>query len=306
MGIPILTVYDNNGNEIPIPAIKGADGARGTPGQNGHTPVRGVDYWTAGDKTEIVSAVLDEIYRGADIGLQIACQLNQPASPSDNMIWVETETAMPSGKYIVSSQQPTTGLVNGFLWLREMYMPLAEIMISGSNVALSIAQVWQYENGAWVWKNAHIYKSSDAEWKDAGVYWFKEGIGFNTTVFGATYKSASDAYILIDQNNSCIELIKNSSGTTSKTVAAQTLLPVNKYHYMAVDMEVTNITGTTPIMIGIDDAYGSSSTFDIHQDFNVQNRGITVIDISSAAVPFVPKIFGNSAAGAKIYNLWLV
>ena len=305
MGIPILTVYDSGGNEIPIPAIKGEPGAPGTDGQDGQTPVRGTDYWTEDDKAEIVADVLEEIYQGADLGLQIACQLDQPASPADNMIWVETETAMPAGKYIASSQQPTAGLVNGFLWLREMYMPLAEITLPGSHVSLSIAQVWQYENGAWVWKSAHVYSSADEEWKDTGVYWFKEGVGFNNAVFGATYKS-TNSLILIDQNNSCIEFVHQTSGSVYKTLSAQTLLPANKYHYLVIDAEVTYGGSSSPLMVGIDNDYSAETAPDIGQNFVMQSRGITVIDISSADAPFVPKCRGNEIVGAKIYNLWLV
>ena len=55
MSIPILTVYDDNGNSIPIPAIKGE---KGKDGADGYTPVRGTDYWTESDKTEIVNDVL--------------------------------------------------------------------------------------------------------------------------------------------------------------------------------------------------------------------------------------------------------
>lgn len=39
----------------------GKDGAPGTPGKDGHTPVKGVDYWTAADKQTIVNDVLDAL-----------------------------------------------------------------------------------------------------------------------------------------------------------------------------------------------------------------------------------------------------
>jgi hypothetical protein len=47
--IPILSVYDENGNRIPIPAIKG---------DPGKTPIKGTDYFTPKDKAEMVAAVL--------------------------------------------------------------------------------------------------------------------------------------------------------------------------------------------------------------------------------------------------------
>lgn len=37
---------------------KGEDGTPGTPGTPGHSPIKGVDYWTADDKQEIINDVL--------------------------------------------------------------------------------------------------------------------------------------------------------------------------------------------------------------------------------------------------------
>lgn len=52
----ILRVKDENGNIIPIPAIKGDKGDPGTPGKDGKdgkTPVKGVDYGTPEELAEI-------------------------------------------------------------------------------------------------------------------------------------------------------------------------------------------------------------------------------------------------------------
>ena len=93
----ILKIKDENGNWIPIPAIKGEPGSNGTSvtvksvsestadggsnvvtfsdgktvtvkngktgsnGKDGYTPQRGVDYWTETDKAEIVATVLESI-----------------------------------------------------------------------------------------------------------------------------------------------------------------------------------------------------------------------------------------------------
>lgn len=281
---------------------QGAPGTNGSDGQDGHTPVKGTDYWTSADKAAIIEDVLEEIYQGADLGLQIVTQLNSPANPSDNMIWVETETDMPVGKYIVSSQQPTSGLVNGFLWLREMYLPLAEITLPGSHVSLSIAQVWQYENNTWVWKQGHIYKSSDAEWKDTGVYWFKEGTGFNSAVFGAVYNS-NPSYIVIDQNKSCLQFSTYTSGYTSY-VNTQTGIQAGRFHYLVVDAEILS-SSLSFLRVGIGDP-GTPGVSRISQELYDRSRGLTVIDISAITTAFVPMCQRSSDTAAKIYNLWLV
>lgn len=47
-----------NGSDVGLKGDKGADGADGKDGTNGKTPVKGVDYWIAADKQEIVNDTL--------------------------------------------------------------------------------------------------------------------------------------------------------------------------------------------------------------------------------------------------------
>lgn len=51
----------------PSRGAKGSDGANGKNGTDGHTPVKGTDYWTAADKAEIVAEVVSALpkYEGA-------------------------------------------------------------------------------------------------------------------------------------------------------------------------------------------------------------------------------------------------
>ena len=65
MSTPICKVWDaEQGKYVGIPAIKGADGA---PGKDGHTPVKGTDYWTPADKQEIVSSVIAALPDGTEV-----------------------------------------------------------------------------------------------------------------------------------------------------------------------------------------------------------------------------------------------
>ena len=64
----ILKIKDKNtGQWINIPALKGEKGDTGTQGpigpkgEDGKTPVKGTDYWTAADKTEIVNETKNSI-----------------------------------------------------------------------------------------------------------------------------------------------------------------------------------------------------------------------------------------------------
>lgn len=46
---------------------KGDPGTSGTPGADGHTPVKGTDYWTAADKAEIVADVIAALPDGTEV-----------------------------------------------------------------------------------------------------------------------------------------------------------------------------------------------------------------------------------------------
>lgn len=61
----VLLIWDESqGKYVPIPAVKGD---KGDPGADGHTPEKGVDYWTAADKAEMVAAVLAALPDGTEV-----------------------------------------------------------------------------------------------------------------------------------------------------------------------------------------------------------------------------------------------
>ena len=53
--------------ETGTPGKDGAKGAPGAPGAAGHTPVKGMDYWTAADKQEIVNSVIAALPDGTEV-----------------------------------------------------------------------------------------------------------------------------------------------------------------------------------------------------------------------------------------------
>ena len=59
-----------NDRNLPNPEpvnIKGKDGKDGKNGQDGYTPVKGKDYYTEADKTEMVNAVLAALPNGDEV-----------------------------------------------------------------------------------------------------------------------------------------------------------------------------------------------------------------------------------------------
>jgi len=54
-----------------VPGIQGIQGVKGDPGKDGYTPIKGTDYFTEADKTEMVSAVIAAlpVYDGSVTGV---------------------------------------------------------------------------------------------------------------------------------------------------------------------------------------------------------------------------------------------
>ena len=51
-------------NVISSSSSQGPQGEQGPAGKDGHTPVKGTDYWTESDKQEIINAVIASFTNG--------------------------------------------------------------------------------------------------------------------------------------------------------------------------------------------------------------------------------------------------
>ena len=105
---------------------------------------------------------------GAGLNFKVVGGTSQPTSPSENTIWVNTDTAISD--WILDYDQPITrsdgtALSGGEVWLKTG---------SASNAAFNAVKkngIWvypascnQYVNGAWVAKTVKVYQSG--AWKD--------------------------------------------------------------------------------------------------------------------------------------------
>ena len=60
-----ITITNRNGITKSVQVLDGEKGEKGDKGDN--TPVRGIDYWTQEDKTEIINSVLSEIQDSEEV-----------------------------------------------------------------------------------------------------------------------------------------------------------------------------------------------------------------------------------------------
>ena len=54
-------------NVISSSSSQGPQGEQGPAGKDGHTPVKGTDYWTEADKQEIIDSVLASFTNGNEV-----------------------------------------------------------------------------------------------------------------------------------------------------------------------------------------------------------------------------------------------
>lgn len=54
-------------NVISSSSSQGPQGEQGPAGKDGHTPVKGTDYWTEADKQEIINAVIASFTNGNEV-----------------------------------------------------------------------------------------------------------------------------------------------------------------------------------------------------------------------------------------------
>ena len=259
---------------------KGDKGDKGDTGDAGTKPVKGTDYWTSQDKAELVSELMAQLAQGAEIGIVVVASPSAPSVPSESMIWVKS--SQPAAGFRISSKQPAGTIENGMVWVREMYMPKAELELNG--VSLSAAQCFQYINGTWVWQEASIYHNG---WKDIGVYWFKAGAGYNGVVFGALSKN--DSRIEIGTDKLYI--------TPSGIISMQNTITAGEYKYLFVDCKgkpsVELYSGTDPIS-------GYRQTYDSTL------RNIYRFDISAVPSDYSIRVNSDSSRASEVYDLWLV
>lgn len=112
---------------------------------------------------------------GASLNYKLVGGTSQPASPSANTVWVNTETAITS--HVFAADQPTGA--EGMVWIKTGTASGAAMSVTKKNpVMVYPLDCKQYVSGAWVSKTAMSYLNG--AWVPWRVYLFKAGEGPST------------------------------------------------------------------------------------------------------------------------------
>lgn len=112
--MPILRIRDKAGNPTEIPAIQGADG---------HTPVKGVDYYTSEDKAEFKNFLAEELAKRGQLKPEFANSVAECTDTSkiyvlpDGNLYAYLLTEVVSSNYTnqvpISQSEDSTAVYNG-------------------------------------------------------------------------------------------------------------------------------------------------------------------------------------------------
>lgn len=128
----------------------------------------------------------------------------QPASPSENTIWIDTDT--PIASWIFSASEPQMP-VEGMVWISTgTASTVALNAIKKNCVMVYPMSVKQYISSAWVDKTAESYQNG--AWVDWIVYFYKNGNTFDDVTGGYTVSSG------VTLEADCIKMYYDGQGET--------------------------------------------------------------------------------------------
>lgn len=104
------------------------------------------------------SIFLNNSALGPSLNFNIVGGSSQPLSPTPNMIWVETETAING--YVFSIEEPTSPS-NGLIWVVTGTNNIHSFSVIKNNLIMVYpSSILQYINNDWEVKTAYIYQNS--------------------------------------------------------------------------------------------------------------------------------------------------
>lgn len=178
---------------------------------------------------------ITNISTGVELGFEVVGGTTEPASPSENMIWVNTDAEITS--WIFSATEPESP-VDGMVWfLMGTDSSCTFNALKKNSIMLSPLDVSQYIDGVWVKKEAQIYQNSVwVYWWNGELYYYGnqyENItgGWGSTDYyssdGATFSAPSFADDHMYSDNSSIRVISGTMNAIDLTDINTIIFHVN-------------------------------------------------------------------------------
>lgn len=161
---------------------------------------------------------------GAALNFKVVGGTSAPASPKENTIWVNTNTAITD--WVFSATQPSAK--SGRVWISTgTSSPIEFNALKKNGIQMYPISAKQYVSGAWVDKTEKIYQGG--KWKDWATYIFNSGEGALKEIYSRI--RPEDITVTNDKIT-----VYSSGGTV---VVAKEAVDMSKYKSMKVECIVT-------------------------------------------------------------------
>lgn len=231
------------------------------------------------------------ISSGGGLDLKVIGGTTQPSNPTENTIWVNTDTPITS--YAFSTTEPENP-VEGFVWFNigtESYTPID--VDKENTIMLYPTGCSQYINGAWIGKEFKTY--SNGEWETG--FWTHaynkgdicEGLtgGWETVGMGNNANFNKPVAPTITYNDTSMKIVQgDSSSYQCGLVRAINQIDLTPYSQISivVDSVSTTHAGATA-NLRIHDSFGQVATTGVVANVTCKTVGTHSLDVSSINRP---------------------
>lgn len=177
-------------------------------------------------------------YEGAELNFEVVGGISAPASPKENTIWVNTNTAITD--WVFSATQPPNA--SGRMWISTGTSSAIEFnALKKNGIQVYPISANQYVSGALVYKEAKIYQGG--EW----VEWWQGQLFDN----GNQYEEFTGGWGAAASNGGTVTIGSNISltSTSGKTAVAINTKPLDLSRYTKLHLSVTSATDTIGVII---------------------------------------------------------
>lgn len=254
---------------------------------------------------------------GAGIDLTVIGGTSQPASPSENTVWVNTATSI--GEVYIQSTAPESPAA-GDVWINNFVKGETLQVSESPYLEITVGTVKQYNGSSWTDPDVQIYKNG--AWHTSALYIFSDGKYSDYGVFDTGYSGSSSSTSPISGisittygGETCLKVpLVGSSTYYTRYISSP--IDVTKYNTMSVTAHSPNLSGSSsyPNIVGLDDTLhgitSTSSTFDViaykaYSDAH-EVKMTSTVDISSISGNYYVGIFTRSnLSGASKYALYV-
>ena len=172
----------------------------------------------------------------ANLNFRVIGGTSAPASPKENDIWVNTDTAI--SEWVFSAEQPAQ-LSEGMVWFQTGTSSQAAFnALKKNNITVYPKSCKQYVGGAWVAKPRKTYQ--DGEWKEWKTYLYSKGNEFADLTGGWVSRDDS-SYFNTGTLTKAADYMEASITTGRQNIFSVTKNAFDLTAFDVVTFDVTNV-----------------------------------------------------------------